>query len=472
MNHLSLRLRIFLSYLLLIVPMGLILILFSRQTLDETIEGSFFSNFEEDRNFVEDQVGEWVVRLVADDSFDEQDLFNQLSNLAEDIDLHLVLLDLAGENILFNSMPDRRMADLPSQDVEFLLEVGFPDEVETDDEFVYAAHYVYDEEEPAFILRIGRSMEEVGQTQQTRATALTLTTIVVGAGVLLLLGSWMANTLTQPLKRLRTTAQAMARGDLSTRAEMNGPQEVAALANDFNEMAAAVETMVTEQKAFSGNVAHELRTPLTAIRLRTESLLEDDPDATMTRQYIKEIDSEARRLSGLVDDLRLLARADAQRVAVGREMVDFGRIIRTLHQEYQSELSEKQLTWLCQIDPELPTVEAGLNHMQVVMRNLIDNAIKYTPDGGEIEVLATADADQVIVTVRDSGVGISAEDLPNLFTRFYRADKSRNRTIPGSGLGLGIVESLLDLYGGSIVIESEGIGHGTKATLMLAVSQG
>ncbi len=469
MSRLNLRSRIFLSYLLLIVPMGVILILFARQTLDATIEDNFAISFEEDLDFVEEQVEEWVIRLVEEESFDEQDLFNELADLAEDIDLHVLLLDVEGEEILFDSLPSREMTDFPGEDVEFLIEFGFPDGIETADEFLYAAHYVFYEDDPDFILRMGRSVAEVTQTQQTQSTALTVTTILVGAGLLVLLGSWMANTLTRPIKRLRTTAQAMATGDLTTRADMNAPQEVAELAHDFNEMAAAVETMVTEQKAFAGNVAHELRTPLTAIRLRTESLLEDNPDAAMTRKYIEEIDSEARRLSGLVDDLRLLARADANRVAIGREMVDLGRIIRTLHQEYQTQLTQKQLTWHSNIAPDLPPVEAGLSHMQIVLRNLIDNAIKYTPDGGEVVVSAESNPNQLIVTVRDNGMGISAEDLPHLFTRFYRADKSRNRAISGSGLGLGIVQSMVDLYGGTISIASDGIGHGTTVTMTLPV---
>ena len=165
----------------------------------------------------------------------------------------------------------------------------------------------------------------------------------VAAILIVGLGSLMANTLTRPLNQLRRTAQEMAEGNLNTRAETDAPPEIAELARDFNEMSEAVETMVTEQKAFTGNVAHELRTPLTAIRLRTETLLEDEPDEALTRRYIEEIDAEARRLSRLVEDLRLLARSDANRIEVGHEMVDFCRIIRTLKQEYHTQLVQKQL---------------------------------------------------------------------------------------------------------------------------------
>lgn len=473
MNQITLRTRILVSYLLLIIPAALLLVIYVNQQILASEDEVFFSDFEEDTEIILSEVEE-VAGEIGDGEGAWSEALGELGDLADALDMQVQLIAENGNSVFFDTTEggETEYRLRPPEDVEALIAVDEShDWFDEDSGVVHQPFYVEIDEETTIIVRIGRELSPTKQQQFRRTVALIVGTFGGAAFLVAGMGFWMANALTKPLNQLRTSAQAMAQGNLQTRANTNAPPEVAKLAQDFNEMATAVEAMLTEQKAFAGNAAHELRTPLTAIRLRTETLLEDEPDAELTRRYTEEIDAEARRLSRLVEDLRLLARTDANRVEMGREMVDFGRIIRTLKQEYQAQLLQKELQWQSEIDPALPTVEAGLNHMQMVMRNLLENAVKYTPHGGKIAISAQSDGEQVIITVADNGVGISAEDLPYLFKRFYRADKSHNRAIPGSGLGLGIVKNMLELYGGTIVIESEGIDQGTTAIMTLPLNR-
>lgn len=300
---------------------------------------------------------------------------------------------------------------------------------------------------------------------------------LVGFGVSL----WLLSTLTKPLSALRDTALTMAAGDLTQRVAKPGSDEIGAVATAFNQMAERVEAMVAEQRAFAGNASHELRTPLTTLRLRTEALLHDELDPATTHQYIAEIDREVTHMSGLVDDLILLSRLDAHRLAVGEERVDVGRVLRSVQQELKTLIDTKALTIRVEPPPTpLSPVQANLNHLRVVVRNLLENGVKYTPSGGMIMITLTAGegvAEDGLLrcTFRDNGVGIAPDELPHVRKRFHRAALARQRQQydslspeeqqDGAGLGLALVDSIVALYGGRLEITSAGLGEGTTVTV-------
>lgn len=295
---------------------------------------------------------------------------------------------------------------------------------------------------------------------------------LVGFGVSL----WLLSTLTKPLSALRDTALTMAAGDLTQRVAKPGNDEIGAVATAFNQMAERVEAMVAEQRAFAGNASHELRTPLTTLRLRTEALLHDELDPAVAHQYITEIDREVTHMSGLVDDLILLSRLDAHRLAVGEERVDVGRVLRSVQQELATSIEGKALTVTVKspVTP-LPPVQANLNHLRVVMRNLLENGVKYTPTGGTLVIGLAAEDGLLRCTFRDNGVGIAPEELPHVRKRFHRAALARQRQQlgnlspdeqqDGAGLGLALVDSIVALYGGQLEIASTGLGQGTTVTV-------
>jgi signal transduction histidine kinase len=273
---------------------------------------------------------------------------------------------------------------------------------------------------------------------------------------------WLSRSIIQPLYKLRESAIRLSQGDFSHRVKPVGKDEIGAVAKAFNEMAAQVQSMLEEQRAFASNTSHELRTPLTAIQLRAEALRHDTTlDEETARRYVEEIDNEIAGLGNLVQDLTLLARFDAGRAELGNAQIDFVRLATNLCQQVSDQAKEKNVQVSLDAPTEPRLVNASLNHLTVVFRNVLDNALKYTPSGGKI-AWCIKDVDcGTQHTVQDNGSGIAPQHLPHLFERFYRADKAHSRDIPGTGLGLSLVNSIVEAYGGRITIASEGVGKGT-----------
>jgi signal transduction histidine kinase len=195
--------------------------------------------------------------------------------------------------------------------------------------------------------------------------------------------------------------------------------------------------------------------------LRSEALRSGTLDAATSHQHIEEIDDEVVRLSGLVNDLLLLSRLDARQAEVGSEHIDPTRLARSAIAEIASLVETKRISLYLSISDNLPEITATSSHLYTVLRNLLDNAIKYTPEGGEITCSLCRDGQGLRIAVMDNGRGIEPAELPNVTKRFYRADKARTRSIPGTGLGLSLVDSIVAYYGGSMQVESEGLGCGT-----------
>jgi len=302
--------------------------------------------------------------------------------------------------------------------------------------------------------------------------------LILGVGFLLfaivgiVISLWLLSSLIRPLARLRNTALALAAGDLQQRVPTPGRDEIGEVAQAFNQMATQVEAMMEEQRAFASNASHELRTPLTTIRLRAEPLLAGELDPTTAQRYLAEINQEVVRMAGLVDDLILLSRLDAHRLAVGKEQVDAVRLVRHLQQEVAPAAAAADITLALETPPTpMPPIQTNMNHAHVVVRNLLDNALKYTPAGGKVVVTVTQQPTMLQLQVADTGQGIAAEDLPNIAKRFYRADKAHQRQTDGSGLGLALVQSIVELYGGRLTITSAGINQGTTVTVWWPIQQ-
>lgn len=328
---------------------------------------------------------------------------------------------------------------------------------------VYASSAVLYEGATLGIVQLGVSAVEV-------ETAVRQRWLLLGAGfaIFSLLGvvvsTWLLTTLTRPLTDLRQTALRMADGNLSERVTNPPQDEIGEVGLAFNQMAERVEAMMAEQRAFASNASHELRTPLTTVRLRTEALRHETLDEAIQAQYIAEIDSEVQQMGRLVEDLLMLSRLDAKQLPIGNAAVDAGRVLAALEQQFAPRFAEKGVT-LTVDHPAQPVIaRANATHLRVVYRNVLDNGLKYTAAGSVTAVLnQTATVAQLRVT--DTGEGISAEDLPQVGNRFFRADKAHSRTIVGTGLGLAMARSILELYGGSLQVESDGVGLGTAVTV-------
>lgn len=297
------------------------------------------------------------------------------------------------------------------------------------------------------------------------AWVVVLAFLAVGASLLL------SSSLIRPLDQLRRTALDMAGGNLSQRLPTDRADEIGELAVAFNHMAEQVQAMLEEQRAFASNASHELRTPLTTIRLRSEALREGLVDEATAKQYIIDIDDEMIRLSHLVTDLIVLSRFDSGRAERGQEEVDVLRLAQGLQREFLPQALARQITLVLNTPAELPFIQASWSHMQVVWRNLLDNALKYSLEGGHVVWSLAQEGDFLLLTVQDDGQGVEAGDLAHLTERFYRADKARTREVPGVGLGLALVDSVVRFYNGRFIIESPGLGQGTTVRVWWPVTE-
>lgn len=271
--------------------------------------------------------------------------------------------------------------------------------------------------------------------------------------------------LTRSLGQLQLSAIRLSKGELSHRFASPPQDEVGDVARAFNQMAERIQTMLETQQTFASNTSHEFRTPLASIQLRVEALRRYAGLDVQSRQYVEEIASEINRLTHLIQGLTLLVRLDSDRLELGRDEVDIVRFASALRQQFLEEMAQKNITFSLDLPKEAIVIPVNLAHLNVVFRNLIENALKYTPEGGSITWRMTAMEDGMCHVIRDSGMGISKAHLPHLFQRFYRTDGARTQKIAGSGLGLSIVWAIMKAYSGWVRVESEGEGYGTTVTL-------
>ena len=330
--------------------------------------------------------------------------------------------------------------------------------------FYTAAPVVYDETLLG-LLQLSVPARNIQEVVTERWLELALLFALVG-GVAVLAALGLARSIVRPLYKLRESALRLSKGDFSHRVSYEGRDEIGEVARAFNEMAQQVESMLEEQRSFASNTSHELRTPLTTIRQRTEALRYDlTLDQAISRRYIEQIDDEVIRLGNLVEELTLLSRLDAGRPELGREQVDMLRFASNLQEQMSALAKDKNIQISLVLPAQSVLLNARLDHVTVVFRNLLDNAIKYTPKGGIILWNIEQGEQGVNSNIRDPGLGIDALHLPHLFERFYRADKAHSRTIPGTGLGLALVKSIVEAYGGHVSIESSGVDQGTIVSI-------
>ncbi len=211
----------------------------------------------------------------------------------------------------------------------------------------------------------------------------------------------------------------------------------------------------TIKKDFVANVSHELRTPLASIKGYSETLLDggmDDKDTL--KEFLRVIDRHATRMARLIDDLLVLSRLESHQMTIVSAPVDLGEIIQATMKGFEKQARDKGLSISSSLPDDLPKVLGDRDRLEQVIVNLLDNAIKYTPAGGRVGVTAERADGSVKVDVKDTGIGIPADDIPRIFERFYRVDKARSRELGGTGLGLAIVKHIIQGHNGKMQVES------------------
>ena len=302
-------------------------------------------------------------------------------------------------------------------------------------------------------LQVGRTEDDVNETLRVLLIIITiaypLTLVVASAG-----GVFLAGRALKPIGDLTSVARQITAEDLSKRLDMKLPDdEVGRLAQTFNDMIARLDEAFRRQRQFTADASHELRTPLTAIKGQTEVALQRDRDPQDYREVLGAVNNEVDRMIRLVGSLLTLARADSGQVPIARERIDLAELVNDAAEQMRSSATAKNIALDVQAGPPIPFLGDEDLLLQLLL-NLLDNAVKYTPAGGSITAAWAVEGGAAIIRVTDTGPGISAENLPRIFDRFYRVDQSRNQASGGSGLGLSISRWIAEAHGGTLTVES------------------
>jgi signal transduction histidine kinase len=286
--------------------------------------------------------------------------------------------------------------------------------------------------------------------------------------VALIVGVLLARNLTSPVRALTKAAQRVSNGELEQQVKVESKDELGQLAQAFNQMSNQLAEDSRLRQQMTADIAHELRTPLTVIAGYAESMKEGVLPPTEERLAL--VHNEIEHLQRLVDDLRTLSRADAGELALNRQSLSPTELLKQVATTYNHQAEQKKIKLALNIDPDLPDIFADETRLTQVMGNLISNALRYTPEGGEISLSGQQTGSQVVMRVSDSGAGMSPETLSHIFDRFYRADTSRTESYGGSGLGLAIAKALVEAHGGMIEVNSN-LGQGTVFNIRLPIAQ-
>jgi len=320
-----------------------------------------------------------------------------------------------------------------------------------------------------FIVQVAEPMDDYLEALERFRTAM-----FISIPVLLLLaaggGYWMSTRALRPVDRITHAAQMINPQDLSRRVIV--PQtgdELQRLAETLNQMLQRIESAVARITQFTADASHELRTPVALIRTRAEVTLAKPRNIDQYRDALKEVLAESERTTALIENLMTLARADTGSETLNFNRTDIGDIAREVSTQAQTLSDAKQLHWSVAIPDAAIWVRGDANALRRLLLILVDNAVKYTPPAGSISLALQRNGSHAEIRVRNNGIGISADDLPHIFDRFYRADKARSRELGGTGLGLSIGRWIANAHGGDIQVETS-TPNGTTFVVRLPIA--
>jgi signal transduction histidine kinase len=300
--------------------------------------------------------------------------------------------------------------------------------------------------------------------------------VAVGLAISVALSFILSKTLLSPIIGMTKAAEAIAEGDFSRKLDVESDDEIGILADTFNNMASQLQTTLEEikksealRREFVANVSHELRTPLTSIRSYAETLTDyHDIPREMENDFLHVILNESDRMTKIVQDLLELSRFDAGNFTLVMEQFPLEKSVLSVCDAIALEAKKHGHEITAEFESGMPKICGDKARIEQVLLNILSNAVKYTPDGGAIDITGGRTDSKAWVKIKDTGIGIPQEDLTRIFDRFYRVDKARTRESGGTGLGLSIAREIVSRHGGEILIESAA-GAGTTVTVLLPI---
>ena len=302
----------------------------------------------------------------------------------------------------------------------------------------------------------------------TYATAISVGFALAVALIIALIVTWyFSRRLQRSIAEVSSAATAVANGRYDIRVSQPGlGEDFQSLARAFNQMAERLESVESTRRQLFGDLAHEIRTPVSVVEAYLEAV--EDGVRTLDPDTIAMLREQTRRLVRFSDDFAALAKAEEGRVAAPVWIAP-DELISTAVAASVDRYDSKGVTLTTQIPANLPRFWADPQRIAQVLANLLDNALRHTPPTGRVEVAASSDEERLTIRISDTGEGITAEHLPHVFERFYRADSARDRNHGGAGIGLAIAKALVEAHGGQITAASRGPGTGTSFTITLPI---
>jgi signal transduction histidine kinase len=296
--------------------------------------------------------------------------------------------------------------------------------------------------------------------------SLNIILIIIGGFSLLLsiiIGFIMAKRISRPILKTVDAAKLISDGNYNVRIdEVTGTKEIEKLIQSINHLAETLETQEKLRKQLTEDVSHELRTPIAILQSHVEAMIEGVWEPSKER--LESCNDEILRIGGLVSDLENLANNESDNLKLNKKNISLSEITNKAIRSFEAKIKNKNLH--VEVSGNCSDILADGDKINQVVMNLMSNAIKYTEEGGKIDIELSEANDNVIFNIKDNGIGIADEELPFIFERFYRTDKSRNRETGGSGIGLAIVKSIVEAHGGTVVAESK-LDEGTSFEVTL-----
>jgi len=331
-------------------------------------------------------------------------------------------------------------------------------DIDTDYGRIRLSNSIITEGPQTYLLQVGTSLAGIDSTL-SHFLVLLLWGVPAGLLVAMLAGRWLARVALAPLTRLAAAARAVDVTNPRQRLPVRGTHdELDAVAQAFNETLARVENVMGEMRQFSTALAHELRTPIAALRGEIELAAMKTHDEAVRRTTVSQLE-ELDKLKRLISQLLTVARAESGQIPLVHQRVALGPLITSVVEQVEAVAQAKGLTLTCERDDD-SMVDGDPEWLERLVLNLLDNAFKFTPSGGQIVVRLSSEGGMARLEVRDTGVGMPADVVPHVMERFYRADPARSSSAQGVGLGLSLVKWIVDRHGGTIAVQSEP-GHGS-----------
>lgn len=329
-----------------------------------------------------------------------------------------------------------------------------------DEGVIYASAYIENElSQKIGVVLLVSSFDEVNNLFDELNHNWLMVTIIISV-ILVFMAFFITQAIFVPLNNIFETIQRISGGQLHNRLEVQGHNELSQVADAINVMTQQLEHVDAARAEFVSNVSHELKTPLSSIKVLSESLLlQEDMPVEMYREFMQDINSEVDRMTNIINDLLALVKLDYREDGMlNISETDLSDLVVSIVKRINPLAGKKNISLFLENNKDV-TIEADETKLTLALSNLVENAVKYTPEGGEVTVTVDADHQNAFFTVKDTGIGISPEEQPKIFNRFYRVDKTRDRETGGTGLGLAITHSTVMMHNGSIkVVSAEGEG--------------